>query len=61
MKVTSLVEKDDEVVVSLSLNNYEAQILMQEGFIRLLEDAIKQDKKRRRTAALLQENYGGCE
>lgn len=61
MKLLDLIETEDAITVNLDLSKEEAQALMERGFVQLLQEAIEEDKKRRRSPALFQPmgNYGG--
>ncbi len=64
MKVVDLIENQDgSATANVDLTQEEAQLLMQVGFVKLLEDAIKADKQRRREPALFRkgESYGGSD
>jgi len=55
MQVDNIVENDDgSADIDLHLEPGEARLLVQEGFIRILETYIKQEQVRKRLPALLQ-------
>lgn len=55
MKLLNITENEDgSATANLDLTKDEAQYLMQKGFVMLLEEAIKEDKSRRRYPALFQ-------
>lgn len=59
MKVLNITENaDGSSTVNLDLSQEEAQYLLEQGFITLLEKAVTEDKLRRRVPALFQEKAG---
>ena len=59
MKVLNITENDDgSSTVNLDLSQEEAQYLLEQGFITLLEKAVTEEKLRRRVPALFKEKAG---
>lgn len=59
MKVLNITENDDgSSTVNLDLTQEEAQYLLEQGFITLLEKAVTEEKLRRRVPALFKEKAG---
>ncbi|CAB4139394.1 hypothetical protein UFOVP336_41 [uncultured Caudovirales phage] len=62
MKVLNITENDDgSSTVNLDLTQEEAQYLLEQGFITLLEKAVTEEKLRRRVPALFKEKVNSSD